>query len=342
MTRPAAFSLVIALAFVFGWGVLAVFDARFETGGIYPAYSSLRKDPDGTSAIFQSLQRLLPATERGYVPLEAAPWSDRTILLLGTRPDQLGPGAPLNLRLVESLARRRNRVIIALRPELQAGPDVVREIETTWGVKIEDAGAREAPDIHFRINPNWTVVRGDIEHADVVERPFGPGSVVLLTSSALFTNSALTESPDAGLFVSILGAGTGIVFDEAHLGIVESGSVMGLLRAFQLQGLLLGLLFLIALFVWKYSTSFPPAPRSRPAPLLEGRRSFSGLVALLRRNLGAADLASACWREWLKGAPRALPAEVRARVELQLVETAAQPLETLRRMHEILNRKRTD
>ena len=92
MGRPAALFVLAALSGAFVWSVLAVFDAGFESGGVYPAFSSLRKDPDGTSVLFDSVQRLAPATERSYLPFESVEWSHRTLLLLGARSEQLLPG----------------------------------------------------------------------------------------------------------------------------------------------------------------------------------------------------------------------------------------------------------
>jgi hypothetical protein len=247
----------------------------------------------------------------------------------------------LDQRVMESLARQGNRVVLALMPGLWASDEVVQGIENAWGVMIQNDGTKDAREIHFSAKANWQVVQGNHERADIIERSFGPGSLVLVASSTVFTNGALADSPDTALLVSMIGTSGGIVFDEAHLGIVETGSVMGLLRAFHLQGLLFGLLLPIGLFVWKYSTSLPPAPRSGPPRRIEGRRTFSGLVALLRRNVAADDLAAACWQAWLKGATPALAAHRRALVEQELVETGAQPMRALPKIHEILNRKRT-
>lgn len=342
MTRPAALLLLVMLCVAFAWALLSVFNAGFEAGGIYPAFSSLRKDPDGTSVLFDSVQRLSPATQRSYLPLESVRWSHRTLLLLGANPEQIAPEGVFDQRVIERLARQGNRVVLGLMPGVWAGEEVVRGIEKTWGVKIQNAGNKDAREIHFSASSQWTVLRGDREDADVIERSFGPGSLVLVASSTMFTNGALADSPDTALLTSVMGASDGIVFDEAHLGLVESGSVMGLLRAFHLEGLLLGLLLPVALLVWKYSTSFPPPSRSGPRQQMKGRRSFSGLVALLRRNLSPADLAAVGWQEWLKGAPRALPAYRRALVEQELMEAGGEPMRALPRIQEILNRKRTD
>jgi uncharacterized protein DUF4350 len=342
VTRPAALLLLVALCVAFAWGLFSLFNAGFEAGGIYPAFSSLRKDPDGASVLFESVKRVAPATERSYLPLESVRWSHRTLLLLGANPEQMTPAGVLDQRVIERLARQGNRIVLALMPGLWANEEVAGRIEKAWGVKIQNAGTKDAREIHFSAGSQWAVLRGDRDDADVIERSFGPGSLVLVASSTVFSNSALAGSPDTALLVAVIGASDGTVFDEAHLGVVESGSVMGLLRAFHLQGLLLGLLLPVALLVWKYSTSFPPAPSSGPRQQIEGRRSFSGLVALLRRNLSPADLSAVGWQEWLKGAPRALPADRRAQVEQVLMETGAEPMRALTRIQEILKRKRTD
>ena len=319
-----------------------MFNAGFETGGIYPAYSSLRKDPEGVSVLFESIRRIAPATERSYRPLASAQGSGRTLLLLGAAPDQLLESATLDHRMVETLVRQGNRVVLALKPERLASKQAMEGIQKAWGVKIQNAGTEDESDIQFSVNPDWTVVQGDRERADIVERSFGTGSLVLVASSTAFTNGAMAESPDIGLLVSILGASEPIVFDEEHLGIVEAGSVMKLMGALHLQGVLFGLLIPVGLFVWRVSASFPPAARSEPTQHMKGRHSFSGLIALLRRNLASADLAAACWQEWLKGAPRAPTPERRAQVERELIARGAQPMYALRNIHEILNRKRTD
>ena len=242
MTRQGAWLLLVALSIALGWSVLSVFNAGFEAGGIYPAYSSLRKDPDGTSVLFESVKRLFPATERSYLPLESATWSRRTLLLAGVRPDQLSKGG-LDQRVTEGLARQGNRVVVALMPGVWPSDEVAKGFETAWGVKIRKEGTPDAQSILFTADPNWTVLQGDHEHADVIESSFGAGSLVLVSSSTVFTNGALADSPDTALLVAILGANDGIVFDEAHLGIIESGSVMGLLRGLHLQGLLFGCSF---------------------------------------------------------------------------------------------------
>jgi hypothetical protein len=342
MTKPVAVGLLAALSIAFAWGVLSVFHARFEAGGIYPAFSSLRKEPDGTSVLFESILRLMPATERNYAPLETVQWSGRTLLLIGAHPGDLVQGAALDRRVLETLARKANRIVLAFTQRSWADTTVVDDIEKAWGVTIQKAGTKEAPEIDFSVKPEWEVLQGTRGHADVIGRVFGAGSLVLLASSEEFQNGRLANQPDADLLTSIIGPTNRVVFDEAHLGILETGSVMGLVRTYRLQGVLIGVLVPFALFVWKCSTSFPQPSPGRAGPRIEGRRSFSGLVALLRRNVRPKDLAGTCWEEWLKGAARPIPAHRRTRVEQSLSETGAQPLFALKNIHEILSRKGTD
>jgi len=44
------------------------FSLRFQSGDIYPAYSSFRADPLGTKALYESFNRLL-AVEQNFKPL---------------------------------------------------------------------------------------------------------------------------------------------------------------------------------------------------------------------------------------------------------------------------------
>lgn len=53
---PIILTLSCAAAFVFG--VVQLFKLRFEVGDVYPAYSSLRSDPLGAMAFYESLEQL--------------------------------------------------------------------------------------------------------------------------------------------------------------------------------------------------------------------------------------------------------------------------------------------
>ena len=57
-TRPIFTVLCLIVLAGFTWGVIQLFQTRFARGDIYPAYSSLRSDPLGAKAFYQSVARL--------------------------------------------------------------------------------------------------------------------------------------------------------------------------------------------------------------------------------------------------------------------------------------------
>jgi hypothetical protein len=50
--------LILACAGAFILGIVQLFKLRFEVGDVYPAYSSLRSDPLGAMAFYESLDKL--------------------------------------------------------------------------------------------------------------------------------------------------------------------------------------------------------------------------------------------------------------------------------------------
>jgi hypothetical protein len=58
MTRRGPLILLILCAAGFAFGLYQLFRLRFESGDVYPEYSSLRSDPLGTMALLESLERL--------------------------------------------------------------------------------------------------------------------------------------------------------------------------------------------------------------------------------------------------------------------------------------------
>jgi hypothetical protein len=73
MKRAASPLVLLALLTVLGfaWGLWQLFSLRFETGDVYPPYSSLRADPLGTKALHDSFDSLgTPRVGRSYRPLD--------------------------------------------------------------------------------------------------------------------------------------------------------------------------------------------------------------------------------------------------------------------------------
>jgi hypothetical protein len=312
MTRPLAFVLLLGAAFLAG--LVWMFDAQFSSGEAYPDYSTMRTDPSGARALYDSLAATggFDVT-RNFQPLEYAGISGATIVLLGMQP----PFTIETAENLEKLAARGNRVVVALRldeDKLPAGG----VLEKRWHVKLPS---------------------GD----EIVERPFGGGSLVIVPEGGVFHNGSLAEGPASELILRALGPARRIVFDESHLGMVESGSLVGLARRYRLQGFAWGCAVVLVLFLWRNTSPFPPVAPATPdaapdAATIAGRTSASGLAGLLRQNVDRQRLVQTAWDLWTVGNPRGVAPSRRARAEA-LARTPGDPLATLAEIHRTLESK---
>ncbi len=112
----AGFALVVA---VFGWGILDILVTRFDTGEMFPPYSSYRNDPLGTKALFASLARLPGMEVNRYTdPLKSiadAP-AEQTVILIGvnTQQPKLAPRAFADV--VDEVANKGGRIVLTFAP----------------------------------------------------------------------------------------------------------------------------------------------------------------------------------------------------------------------------------
>jgi hypothetical protein len=92
-----------------------------------------------------------------------------------------------------------------------------------------------------------------------------------------------------------------VIFDEHHLGLSEEGGVATLARKYHLEGVAVALLALLALFIWKNSTSFlPPRAAHAEQESVAAKDVSSGLANLLRRNVSRKLLMTTCLEQWEK------------------------------------------
>jgi len=338
---------VIAIAAVSVVGGLYLMNTQFANGDIYPEFSSMRSDPAGAKLLADSLA-LVPGfrVTRNYLPLEYANDGDSAVLLLDLKPAALSEGF---LKGVDRVAARGNRVILAV-SDPRYTPQKSEPIAKDWKVRFACRdGASDDCEIYFAEATGWKAMD---RVAAGIERASGKGSVVLLAGCEGFSNGALAGGLAGGLasatagFAEIsaaLGPYSRVVFDEHHLGIEQTGSVVGLVRRFRLTGMALGLGFCAALLFWRNASAFPPRIDSRPAGPdtggAAGRTSRSGLVTLLRRHVPAAELASVCWNEWLAVNKRAVSAEAAARAGELARNSAGDPVSALVEMQSVVNSK---
>jgi hypothetical protein len=326
-----AAALVVVLAAAFLCGLVALFNADFTGGSVYPEYSTLRADPDGSKLLFDSLARLPDLTvTRNFMPLQNLAADGATVVLLDLHdPD---------FEVIEQLAKRGARVVAALRedwePETKESDAIFRQLHVRLAVDNE----KDHAHLYFSEAPAWTALERNGTKLIAIERSFGKGAVALLASSADFSNHSAVESNRLPQVTAALGTNTRIVFDESHLGIAESGSVMGLARRFHMMGIAAGLAICAVLFIWRNASAFPNVGQAGRPVSLTGRTSASGLLTLLRKNIPPSDLTAACWQEWLTARSREFSPDRIARAET-IAHTTADPLEAAHKIQITLHSK---
>jgi hypothetical protein len=122
--------LFIAIVLAFGYGLVHLFLLRFETGDVYPPYSSLRSDPLGTRALHESLVLIQSgAISRNYDPLPDLQFEELTSFLhLGTTVFDAEAVSEEFVETVDRLTAAGGRLVMAFYP---VGDRMCRPCETS-------------------------------------------------------------------------------------------------------------------------------------------------------------------------------------------------------------------
>ena len=112
-TLPAIFLALLLVAFLAG--LVHLFNLRFEAGDNYPPYSSLRMDPLGAKALYESLDRIIPV-RRHFQPLsKLGEGREATLLWLGDEGKDLR-FLPSEFKDLETFVRTGGRLVVSLLP----------------------------------------------------------------------------------------------------------------------------------------------------------------------------------------------------------------------------------
>jgi hypothetical protein len=333
--RSTLILLLVAVGgFVFG--LVHLFNLRFQSGDVYPPYSSLRADPLGTKALYESVDQLVPVSRHLQQWSKLGEGAGTTLLYLGTQPDDfrfrrhefenLEQFVAAGGRLVVSFVtqyRQRARTV----PQSPEDDSLVSAADR-WGVDFEfaklpredgeyqyatarsvDEGSPTREELAWHtamyfggLDPSWKAVYAISNDLPVIiERPMGKGQIVLCSDSYPFSNEALLAERPAGLLAWFLGGSRRVVFEETHLGISEEPGLATLFRRYRLHGLAVVLLLLAGLYIWKNADAFVPigdGQRVEGAETLANRGAAAGFVNLLRRNIPPGELMGVCLKEW--------------------------------------------
>jgi hypothetical protein len=153
MKRYFAVLLLCALALTLTFEIVRLFQLRFEVGDIYPPYSSLRSDPLGTMAFFESLQTVPGLNVQR--DLRAANTMPRTqgltYLHLATSPLEWMAMPEETFREIETFLKSGGRFVVTFYPQANRPPEPRRPKEEPdeseekkkptprelWGMNIE-------------------------------------------------------------------------------------------------------------------------------------------------------------------------------------------------------------
>ncbi len=325
--------LAVVMLSALAWGLEQIVFAPLQTGDAYPPFSSLRADPLGARALYESLGELPGIhVERLYKQREKLDNPGDAMLVLGVEPVAWSAMENENLKEYETLVNDGGRLVIGFLPvhthltETKEIPPVTARWRIELAYRPEDDAS--VPGIPHKtalwFNPNffapetkWRTLASDpSDHkAEAIERDFGKGTIVLVADTFPLSNEGLRDARNPELIARMIGPARQVIFDENHFGVAETGSVTQLMRRYRLQGAVGILIVVAALFLWRSASSLLPPRESgvyqngpsatgAARDAVAGRDSLEGLTALLHRGVSKKELLDACFAEWSKSAPR--------------------------------------
>ena len=255
------------LLLFFAVGVAHLFVLRFESGDVYPAYSSLRSDPLGTRALYESLENIDSlSVDRNYHLLKSLTFEPQTTFFyLGAAADEFNWVSEEMIEVFDRLTQSGGRLVLTFLPvtqtyEQKAANRSLPKKDTVkhWGIgaafkenlpvkddkhlAVEATSKRKdlPPVISWHTNlyfelldSAWQTLYSYEGLPLIVERPYGKGSILVCADSYFMSNEALWSERHPQLLVWLIGGHSKIIFDEAHFGIYKQPSVAQLIRRYR-------------------------------------------------------------------------------------------------------------
>lgn len=304
----------LGLAFLLAFGLEQVLIAPLQTGEVYPPYSTLRSDPVGAKALYESLGELPGVDVERWYKSRSTLDAGTAMFVLGVDPLGWSEIEQKTLTEYEDLLSKGGRLVIGFIPVAKPSKAIpARVIKDRWDVSLayreseDDAASRRdaiprRTSLYFEPGPEWRTLLVRDGKAVAVERDLAGGTVALLADSYPLSNEGLRDARDAELVATLAGPARHILFDENHFGVTETGSVAQLMERYHLVGAAAVLALAALLFLWRSASSFLPPRDAATEQAVTGRDSLAGLTALLRRSVPESELAATCYAEWSRSA----------------------------------------
>jgi len=192
--------LFVCVAALFFFGVATLFQIRFQSGDIYPVYSSLRADPLGTKVMFEGLNQIHGVSAvRNYRPMHKIQHiPETTYLILGIHPKNFNAFIIKDAEKLESVLAGGGRIVMTLMPGSKRNMKCVSRGEVSCEI-IPDNDQDTADE--KKKNP---------EQADLEPDPVGPAAYVDLAQQwgvALEFNNSAAASDGSGSGTGVLLSG---------------------------------------------------------------------------------------------------------------------------------------
>ncbi|MBL8237568.1 MAG: hypothetical protein JNM66_09130 [Bryobacterales bacterium] len=252
-------------------------------GDVYPEWSTMRSDPLGLKVLYLALERTgAVQVERNYEPWRQARPRRAQYVMMGASPTLLQDTKDL-----DKLLSAGGLVLVALRP---ANAKTV--------LRTEKLGFLQVTRTEVALKSgDWKCLLGSPDYCKLAAK----GRLWLLADGSPLRNGELHEERQTDLLARLFGNGLPVVFDESHLGVVESGGVGVLLKRYRLFPAVGMLFFAALLFVWRNSVSLLPE-REPVTPAMTPQPAAS-LRTLLAQRVPKNKLLVTLVDEWKRALP---------------------------------------
>ena len=121
MKRYLPIVILLGCAAVFAFGIVDLFELRFEAGDVYPPYSSLRADPLGAMALYESLEKVPGlSVRRDFSDSSKLPEEPQTVYLhLAGDPYEWNWLSPKEYHDIQDFLARGGRLAVTFYPETE-------------------------------------------------------------------------------------------------------------------------------------------------------------------------------------------------------------------------------
>ena len=323
------------LMFFFVMAVMHFFDKRFSKGDMYPSFSSLSTQKDGTKGFFEALDKLENIeVSRNFEPYHLIPKPHETTIIFSglTHTD---PFSYYTKDVIEPFFKNQNRIILLYSPKYfytfldsLVTPDSTETTDKFFSLKdhlgfqvLEDSlkidntisfkkkTSSILPDsLYWKeglklelMNDRWEKIYDYGARTVVAEMQTDSFSVVISTDSYLVSNTALKNNREPAFLKWLIGKNSHVVFDEVHAGLYKQKGVSYLIGSYHLQFPIFVLLLLSICFIWQNMASFLPKMKiSKQESYLNEYGIQDGFQNLLSRLLPKEKLIPICLKLWEK------------------------------------------